>query len=103
MSGHTPDPWIPSHRHAHATPASDELDGLGWEIDGPPKPLLRGRFALAADAYLTAAAPEMLEALKSAESALAIAASYVHREQATMHAALDAARAAIAKARGETP
>ena len=100
MSGHTSGPWTTYHRHSEASPHDDELDGLGWQLQGPEEPMLRGTFAKAADAYLVAAAPDLLDALKRAESALAIAASYVNREQASMQRALDAARAAIAKARG---
>ena len=57
MTKHTPGPWKARHRHAYATPTSDAIGGLGWEIEGPPEPM-RGQFALAADAHLVAAAPE---------------------------------------------
>ena len=60
MAEHTPGPWIAQPRHIHNDGTQDEMDGLGWDIKGPPAPMLRGMFAKAADAYLGAAAPELL-------------------------------------------
>ena len=58
----------------------DEMSGLGWEIDGPPEPMLRGQFAKAADAHLIAASPEMLAALERVKAnaiATKVGASYL--------------------------
>ena len=54
-----------------------------------------------ANARLIAVSPEMLESLVAAETALAIASSYVHREQKLMHHTLDIVRAVIARAKEE--
>ena len=62
MSEHTPGPWTVRHRHVLCGPDDDESCGLGLEVDGPPEPM-RGKFALAADARLVAAAPDMLAVL----------------------------------------
>ena len=90
MSEHTPGPWI-----------VDAL-GYGYDISAPearclittssdPK-MVWGAIAREADARLIAAAPELLEAL---ESLLAQVEQYGHKPEC------DAARAAIAKAKGE--
>ena len=62
MSKETPKPWVAVPRHGNHD--KDEMSGLGWDIEGPPEPMLRGQFALAADARKVAAAQEMLEALE---------------------------------------
>ena len=62
---HTPGPWMACHRSINAKGWEDEQSGLGWEIMGPPEPLLRGQFAKASDARLIAAAPDLLEALQN--------------------------------------
>ena len=49
---------------------------------------------------LVVAAPDLLEALKKAEAALAIAASYVNMEQKRMRSTLECVRDVIAKASG---
>ena len=103
MSDHTPGPWHAAHRHGDGTAHDDVIGQLGWEVHGPPEsgPGCRGQFRKSGDAHLIAAAPDLYDALWVAESALAMAAAYVHREQATMHQALEVARAAITTARGE--
>lgn len=60
----TPGPWRATHRHVYGRPHDDEIDGLGWNIHGPPQPM-RGMIARAADAHAIAAVPEMVGALKS--------------------------------------
>lgn len=67
---HTPGPWKVYHRHERAGPHSDEMAGLGWELEGPPEAMLRGQFAKAADAHLIAAAPDLLAALEAAHDIL---------------------------------
>ena len=59
---HTPGPWTAEPRHVHNDGTQDESAGLGWDVEGPPEPMLRGQFARAADAKLVAAAPDLLEA-----------------------------------------
>lgn len=88
MSAHTPGRWMA----AAAAP---------FVVISTPNGHYIGRIARQEDAHLVAAAPDLLDALKTAESALALAAGYANSEQRTMHAALETARAAIAKARGE--
>ena len=53
-----------------------------------------------ANAPLLAAAPDLYAALKAAESALAIAASYRDDHKALMQVTLDNSRDVLAKARG---
>lgn len=101
MSGHTPGPW-------YADP-SKRVTGFAVTHDGEPNPLaialrkpknsyskgIPDTKALA-NARLIAAAPELLEALESAQMALM---GYTHQNEITL-AALEKIRAAIAKARG---
>ena len=61
MLNHTPGPWKAVPRSSDNDGTHDERGGLGWDIEGPPEPTLRGQFSLAADAYLTAAAPDLLD------------------------------------------
>ena len=63
---HTPGPWNACPRHVDNDGTQDEISGLGWDIEGPRQPQLRGQFAKAADAYLIAAAPDLLEAAEKA-------------------------------------
>ena len=95
---HTSGPWKARARCITNDGTQDEMAGLGWNIEGPPEPT-RGQFAKAADAYLVAAAPDLLEALKKAEAALTIASSYVNMEQRYMRSSLESIRDAIAKAK----
>ena len=60
----TTETWTARHRHVDAGPLEDERDGLGWEVEGPARPGGRGQFALALDAHLTAASPELFRALR---------------------------------------
>ena len=69
----TPGPWMAYPRNVDNDGTQDELCGLGWEIDGPPEPQLRGQFSRAADAYLIAAAPELLAACMMVERLVALA------------------------------
>lgn len=66
----TPGPWRARHRCVDARSHDDQLIGLGWEIEGPPRPLLRGTLANAADAYLAASAPVLRDALVECASEL---------------------------------
>ena len=110
MVEHTPGPWTVRHRCVDKSPYDDESCGLGLEVDGPPEPQLRGRFARAVDAHLVAAAPELLAAL---EQALAVIGSDEMRaacDMADLHHGMPyrgptvdraAMRNLIAKARGD--
>ena len=101
MTEHTPGPWKARARCVTNDGTQDEMAGLGWNIEGPPEPS-RGQFSKAADAYLVAAAPDLLAALKKAEAALAIAASYANMEQKRMRSTLESIRDVIAQAKSPT-
>ena len=58
-------PWIAKPRHIDNDGFQDQIDGLGWDLEGPPVPMLRGQFARAADAYAAAASPDMVDVLIS--------------------------------------
>ena len=90
---HTPGPWQAYARHVHNDGTQDEMGGLGWDIHGPPKPQLRGQFSLAGDAYLVAAAPDLLAALENAVVML--------RTYGENVGCIEECAAAIAKAKGE--
>ena len=93
MTAHTPGPWTVRHRCVDTSPYDDERCGLGLEVDGPPEPHLRGRFARAAAAHLVAAAPELLAALEGL--------MHPHGGVIGTTEVIATAKAAIAKARGE--
>ena len=111
MTAHTPGPWTVRHRCVDTSPYDDERCGLGLEVDGPPEPHLRGRFARAAAAHLVAAAPELLAALEAVllfhsgrewdETTRREWLRLVGAPDATTKVLCDVARAVIAKARGE--
>ena len=111
MTAHTPGPWTVHHRHVDKSPNDDESCGLGLEVDGPPEPQLRGRFARAADAHLVAAAPELLAALEAVllfhsgrewdATTRREWSRLVGAPDATTKVLCEVARSAIAKARGE--
>ena len=62
MTEHTPGPWTAKPRSVLNDGTQDQTsDGLGWDIEGPPEPQLRGQFKLAADARLIAASPTMYD------------------------------------------
>ena len=65
---HTPGPWRAVPRSSICDTPSEGKDGLGWDIEGPPEPMLRGQFAKGADARLVAAAPAMFDALRRIEA-----------------------------------
>ena len=67
---HTPGPWTARPRDAFYDGSQDEVSGLGWDVDGPPKPMLRGQFSRAADARLVASAPDMYQALLAVRDSL---------------------------------
>lgn len=95
---HTPGPWIMARRDG--VPHGDS-DNLGWDWDmgdhEPPSPM-RGIVSLEADARLIAAAPEMLDALAGLVRGFP---PFSRDHHPVMADALDAARAAIAKATGD--
>ena len=94
---HTPGPWRAVHRHAHGGPDDDERAGLGWEIEGPAEPMLRGQFARAADARLVAAAPTLYEALRE----IAGLAGGPDMDEGTVHIIADIAGKTLAHVEGE--
>lgn len=69
----TPAPWEACPRHVHNTGDQDEMSGLGWEVDGPPEPMLRGQFSKAGDAIFIAHArtdvPELIDWARRAVAA----------------------------------
>lgn len=112
MSGsrHTPDPraplkrspgpWVVTHRHVDGTAYDDEIDGLGLEIEAIERPLIRGDYALAGDAHLIAAAPELLEALISVRNTLIDATA---DGDCNLPGLLEYVTAVIARAEGREP
>ena len=92
MNKHTPGPWESDGLlvlHAKGVRKVCMMSGasLDWEENRDNR-------------NLVVAAPDTLEALKKAEVALAVAASYVNTEQQFMRTTLEFVRDAIAKARG---
>ena len=69
----TPGPWTARPRHVHNDGTQDAINGVGWSITGPPEALVKGQFSRAADAYLMAAAPELLAACMMVERLVALA------------------------------
>ena len=59
----TPGPWQPHPRSVYQDVEGDEMGGLGFDVDGPPEPQLRGQFSRGADANFIAHAPEDIAAL----------------------------------------
>ena len=49
MADHTPGPWMAYPRHCDNDGTQDQMAGLGWDIEGPLEPQLRGQFAKAGD------------------------------------------------------
>ena len=97
MSKHTPGPWKAVPRDVDADKPGNmdigESSGLGWDIEGPPEPQLRGQFAKGSDAQLIAAAPDMLAALNTAVSEM--------RDWHPNHPSMSQILDAIAKAEGK--
>ena len=94
---HTPGPSRAVHRHSHGGADDDELAGLGWEIEGPAEPALRGQFARAADARLAAEAPTLYEALRE----IAGLARGPDMDEGTVHIIADIAGKTLAQVEGE--
>lgn len=67
----TEGPWQAVHRNVGCTEHDDESAGLGLEIEGPPKPGMRGQFSRSADARFIATfdPPTVLALLDVAETA----------------------------------
>ena len=99
MTPITPGPWHARPRNIDNDLTQDAIAGLGWDVEGPPEPMLRGQFAKAADAYLAAAAPEILAALERVLPHVGRIGGTI----AELDALREAARAAIAKVKGSDP
>ena len=56
-------PWQNSPRSCDWNPGDDERGGLGFDIEGPPEPQLRGQFSRWADAEFIAHARDDVPAL----------------------------------------
>lgn len=100
MSGHTPGPWsisdsswVTNHRDIDA-PTHGALAVVVWRMEEEERSP-----ECEANAALIAAAPDLLEAL---EMIVTEADSYTARTGKPVYNWLDSARAAIAKARGES-
>jgi hypothetical protein len=105
---HTPGPWVASCRHIGYEGGDwPEDEFLQWEVDGPRVPWGRGEF-FQADARLIAAAPELLEALKTARAFMSIASDWnideaeIDGQMRSTYDWIEVVDAAIAKATGET-
>jgi len=101
MSKHTPGPWHHTGREFNdVRDSDDELVAVALHLRvGQPE---RSVQEAEANARLIAAAPELLDALKKMESALAKCFGPHKAEEGDRHRALAQARVAIAKATGET-
>ena len=100
MATHTPGPWT-----LHPTALHPAVRSVGTPDAGPRRictvGTMNGNPVDKANARLIAAAPELLEALKEAENALADYIPTIERTGASLnygHSVLKKARAAIAKA-----
>lgn len=105
MSEHTPGPWV-------ASKDQDARGWHGWRIDSDSRALMawaawpseeeRDGIEAESTALLIAAAPDLLAALIDAVSCLEFAAPIIEApEKSAYRESITAARAAIAKARGE--
>ena len=95
---HTPGPWF---AFSDVCGTRVVADGVGFE---PPYRLRPGSGKdpqQVADAHLIAAAPDMLDALEMFAHAEAVASTNASRSFGVYVDAMEAARAAIKKARGE--
>ena len=99
-SEYTKGNWVAKARHVRNDGTQDEITGMGWDVEGPPVPLVRGQFTKAADAYLVAAAPDLLEELEWAYSQLCLHPDWCDANHPVLKPRHDAIRAAIAKAKG---
>lgn len=73
----TPGPWVLSRRFAlnkDRDISKEDPAGLGWEVEGPPEPILRGQFKRGYDALFIAVSrdgwPLTIKALLDARAAL---------------------------------
>lgn len=62
----TEGPWEAYSRDVSGRLDSEAVSGLGWEIEGPPEPRLRGQFARGEDAILMARSRTLVPALVAA-------------------------------------
>ena len=98
MSGeHTPGEWVIGSANMVSDQPAIYSESGEYLATVEPNP---GHEAMHANARLIAAAPNMEDALVSAEAALAVASSYVTIEQRRMQDTLEIVRDALAKARG---
>lgn len=112
MSGHTPGPWyFDEAGNIWRRPPSDLYQNGGGVAGDRPLATAHegwhgeddGKYPLVANARLIAAAPELLEALQGLDEAYCRAGTDLTREERHEdRLRLIAARAAIAKATGET-
>ena len=106
---HTPGPWRAVPRSSICDAPSEGKDGLGWDIEGPPEPMLRGQFAKGSDARLVAAAPAMFDALRRIEAECQEPVNIPESDVDILAARLrlsviqEMARYALSLARGEDP
>lgn len=59
----TPGPWEATCRDVRGGLDSNDRSGLGWEVDGPPEPQLRGQFGRGQDALFVAHSRQDVPAL----------------------------------------
>ena len=86
----TPGPWRAEHRHVACTDTSDELDGLGLDVYGPPEASMRGMYERAGDAQFIAHARTDIPALLAHNAELEAERNELRRESNDAWAALSA-------------
>jgi hypothetical protein len=104
MNKHTPGPWTPFfHDHGIGVSTQRSDVALIWDKFAAPLDSLRSREEDKANAYLIAAAPDLLVALIKFDSVMRKASDYpdTSSEISDLVKAVEGARKAIAKATGE--
>lgn len=98
MSGHTPGPWSAKRQNGHLRASSRlHIFDSQFRVVTVMSGSMKNACSYEANARLIAAAPELLEALKSCA---AVCAGQVFNKKGLIES-LELARAAIAKATGE--